>query len=145
MLTHVQSIEMMLHLPPGPSKTRLVSRPTPFPPTETRGKETKATTNTIFMISSTSFPFASSIVEDPPNLSWNHLHDDEEICKTASGFTPFHLNHSVESVLPIKDQIPSPRLSNDLCLGKGAYLLIDSDGQLLENPHNGLYLKKIYA
>ena len=30
-------------------------------------------------------------------------------------------------------------------LGKGAYTLIDSDGQLLENPHNGLYPKKFYA
>ena len=26
------------------------------------------------------------------------------------------------------------------CLEKGAYTLIDSDGQLLENPRNGLYL-----
>ena len=31
------------------------------------------------------------------------------------------------------------------CLGKGAYTLIDSNGQLLENPHNGIYLKKFYA
>ena len=30
-------------------------------------------------------------------------------------------------------------------LKKGAYTLIDSDGQLLENPRNGLYLKKFYA
>ena len=84
-------------------------------------------------------------MEDPPNLSWHHLHDDGEICKTTSGFTPFPLNHSVESVLPIKDQIPSSCLANDLLLGKGAYTLIDSDGQLLENPCNGLYLKKFYA
>ena len=32
-----------------------------------------------------------------------------------------------------------------LCLIKEAYTLIDFDGQLLENPHNGLYLKKFYA
>ena len=31
------------------------------------------------------------------------------------------------------------------CLRKGAYILIDSDGQLLENPRNGLYFKKFYA
>ena len=31
------------------------------------------------------------------------------------------------------------------CLEKGAYTLIDFDGQLLENPRNGLYLKKFYA
>ena len=31
------------------------------------------------------------------------------------------------------------------CLGKGAYTLIDSNGQLLDNPCNGLYLKKFYA
>ena len=30
-------------------------------------------------------------------------------------------------------------------LGKGAYILVDSDGQLLENPRNGLYLKIFYA
>ena len=97
------------------------------------------------MISSTSFPFFSSPVEYPPDLSRHHLRDDGEICKTTSGFTPFPLNHSVESILFIKDQIPSPRLANDLHLGKGAYLFIDSDGQLLENPRNGLYLKKFYA
>ena len=31
------------------------------------------------------------------------------------------------------------------CLEKGAYTLIDFDGQLLENPRNGLYLKIFYA
>ena len=31
------------------------------------------------------------------------------------------------------------------CLNKGAYLLVDSDGHLLKNPHNGLYLKRFYA
>ena len=31
------------------------------------------------------------------------------------------------------------------CLRKGAYTLIESDGKLLENPHNGLYLKIFYA
>ena len=31
------------------------------------------------------------------------------------------------------------------CLRKGAYTLIDFDGQLLENPCNGLYLKIFYA
>ena len=30
-------------------------------------------------------------------------------------------------------------------LGKGAYTLIESDGQLLQNPRNSLYLKKFYA
>ena len=30
-------------------------------------------------------------------------------------------------------------------LGKWSYTLIDSDGQLLENPCNGLYLKRFYA
>ena len=91
-----------------------------------------------------SFHFPSSAVEDPPNLSWHHLRDDGEICNIASGFTPFPLNHSMESILPIKDQIPSPRLANDLRLGKGAHL-IDSDGQILENPRNGLYLKIFYT
>ena len=140
-LTHVHPIDMMLHLPPGPSKTPLVSRPTPLPPTKTGGKAT----NTIYMVSTTSFPSVSSAVEDPPDLFQHHLRDDGEICKTAFGFTPFHLNHSMELVLPIKDQIPSSRLANDLRLGKGAYLFVDSDGQLLENPRNGLYLKKFYA
>ena len=115
------------------------------PPTKIGGKDTKATTNSIYMITSTSFPSISSVVEDPPDLSWHHLHDDGEICKTTSGFTLFPLNHSVELVLPIKDKIPSPHLANDLRLRKGAYTLIDSDGQLLENPHNGLYLNKFYA
>ena len=31
------------------------------------------------------------------------------------------------------------------CLGKEAYTLIYFDGQLLENPRNGLYLKRFYA
>ena len=31
------------------------------------------------------------------------------------------------------------------CLSKGAYILADSDGQLLKNPRNGIYLKKFYA
>ena len=104
-----------------------------------------STTNTIYMISSTSFPSISSAMEDPPDLFWHHLHDDGDICKTTFGFTPFHLNHSMESILPIRDQIPSPCLANYLCLGKGEHLFIESDAQLLENPHNGLYLKKFYA
>ena len=91
-LNHVQPIEVMLHLPPGPSKNRPISRPAPRPPTETGGKETKATTNNI----------ASSTVEDPTDLSWHHLRDDGDICKTAFSFTPFPLNHSVESVLLIR-------------------------------------------
>ena len=143
-LTHVHPIEMMLHLPPSPSKNPPISRPSPLPPTETGGKATKATTNIIFMISSTCFPFTSSVVEDPPDLSRHHLRDDGDICKTSFGFTPFPLNHSMESVLPIKDQILSSCLANDLRLDKGAYTLIDSDGQLLENPHNGFYLKRFY-
>ena len=97
------------------------------------------------MISSTSPLFVSSLVEDPPGLSWHHLRDEKYICKTASYFTQFPLKHSVESVLPIKDQIPSPHLANDLCLGKGAYLFVNSDGQLSENPRNVLYLKIFYA
>ena len=75
-LTHVRPIEMMWHLPLGPSETPPVSRPGPLPPTETGGKGTKSTTNTTFMISSTSFHFASSAVEYPPDLSRHHLHDD---------------------------------------------------------------------
>ena len=145
MLTHVQPIEMMFHLPPGPSKTPPISRPAPLPPTKTGGKETKATTNTIFMISSTSFPFTSSVVEDPPDLSQHHLHDDGDICKTTFGFTPSPLNHSVELVLPIKEQISSSRLANDLHLGKGAYLFTDLDGRLLKKPCNRLHLKRAYA
>ena len=31
------------------------------------------------------------------------------------------------------------------CLRKGAYTLIDSYGQLLENPNNVIYLKRFYA
>ena len=80
------------------------------------------------MISSTSFPFISLAMEDPPDLSRHHLRDDGDICKIAFSFTPFPLNHSVESVLPIKDQILSSRLTNDLHLVKGAYLFVDSDG-----------------
>ena len=145
MLNPVHPIEMMLYLPRGPSKTPPVCRPAPLPPTETGGKATKTTTNTIYMISSTSRPSISSLVEDPPDLSRHHLHDDWEIYKTTFGFTPFPLNHSMESVLPIKDWILSPRLANDLRLGKGAYTLIDFDGQLLENTRNGLYLKRFYT
>ena len=126
-LTHVQPIEMILHLPPGPSKTPLVSMPAPLPPTKTRGKATKTTTNTIYMIASTSFPSISFTMEDPPNLSQHHLSDDGEIYKTSSIFIPFPLSHSVESVLPIKYKIPSPCLTNDLHLGKGSHLFADSD------------------
>ena len=144
-LTHVQPIDIMLHLPPGPSKIPLISRPAPLPPTKTGGKATKTITNTIYMISSTSFHFVSSVVEDQPNISQHHLRDDGEICKTAFGFTPFPLNHGVESVLPIEGQISSPHLTNDLFLRKGAHFFVDSDGQLLENPRNGLYLKIFYS
>ena len=31
------------------------------------------------------------------------------------------------------------------CLEKGAYTLIDSDGKILENPCNKLYLKGFYT
>ena len=127
-LTPVQPFEMMLHLPPGPSKTLPVSNPAPLPPTETGGKATKTTTNTIYMISSTSCPSVSLAMEDPLGIPQHHLCDDREICKTTFGFTPFPLNHSMESVLPIKDQISSSHLANDLRLGKGAYLFVDSDG-----------------
>ena len=146
--------------------------------------------------------------------------------KKATGFTPFHLLHGVESVLPIECQIPSLYLTIEIlldtspleerllqlektiedrqaalqaiepaktwskshydshvhprtfsegdmvlvydqtkdklgktkfesmwygpyvihhCLEKGAYILVDSIVQLLENPHNGLYLKIFYA
>ena len=102
-LTHVHPIEMMLHLPLGPSKNPPVSRPAPLPPTETGGNTTKTTTNTIYMIFSTNFPPISSALEDPLDLSQHHLRDDGEIYKIASGFTPIPLNHSVESVHPIKD------------------------------------------
>ena len=30
------------------------------------------------------------------------------------------------------------------CLGKEAYILSDSKGHVLKNPHNGLYLKRLY-
>ena len=144
-LTHVHPIEMMLHLPLVPSKTPPISRPAPLPPTETRGKATKTTNNTIYMISSTSHPFISSAVEDPPDLPQHHFRDEGDICNTTSSFTPFPLNHSVESVLPIKEQIFSSLLSIDLHLGKGAYLFADSDDRLLKKPHNGLHLKRVYA
>ena len=119
-------METMFHLPLGPSKTPPISSIAPFTPTKTGDKATKTTTNTIYMIASTSFPSVSSSVEDPPDLPQHHLRDDEEICKTTSGFTPFPLNHSMELVLPIKDQITSRHLANDLRLGKGAYLFVDS-------------------
>ena len=145
MLTHVHPIEMMLHLPPGPSKTPLVSRPAPLPLIETRGKATKTTTNTIYMTSSTSFPSVSSAVEYPPDLSWHHLHDDGDICKNAFSFNLFPLNHSVESIIPIKEHISSSLLDNDLHLNKGAYLFADSDGLLLKKSCNRIYLKRVYA
>ena len=31
------------------------------------------------------------------------------------------------------------------CLRKGAYILVEFEGKLLANPHNGLYLKIFYA
>ena len=110
-LTNVHPIEMMLHLPLGPSKTPSIPRPAPLPPIKTGGKATKTTTSTIYMISSTSCPSISSIVEDPPDLPQCHLRDDRDICKTTFGSTPFPLNHSVESVIPIKDHIFSPHIS----------------------------------
>ena len=145
--------------------------------------------------------------------------------KTATGFTPFHLVHGVESVLPIECQIPALHIAVELlpdtsplehrllsleqadedrratlqnieaakirsqasynkhvhprtfhegdlvlaydqandkkgkgkfesmwqgpyivqtCLGKGAYVLANSEGQPLCNPRNGLYLKCFY-
>ena len=103
-LNHVQPIEMMLYLPPGPSKTPLVSRKAPLPQQEIGGKATKTTTSTIYMISSTICHFISSLLEDPPNLSWHHLRDDRDICKTTFSFTPFPLNHILESILPIEDR-----------------------------------------
>ena len=144
-LTHVQQIEMMLHPPLGPLKTPSISRDSTLPPIETMGKATNTTTNTIYMISSTSFPFVSLAVEDTIDLWRHHLCDDGEICKTASGFTPFPLNHSVESILPIKYHILSSLLANDLRLGKGAYLFTDSNGRLLKKLCNGLHLKRFYA
>ena len=144
-LTPIHPIEMMSHLPPSPLKTPPISRPAPLPPTETQGKATQTITNTIYMISSTIFPFVSSAVEDPLDLSWHHLCDDGEISRTTFDFTPFHLNHSVESILPIKDHISSSCLANDLHLGKGAYLFAESDGCLLNKLHNGLYLKRVYS
>ena len=67
-------------------------------------------TNTIYMISSSSTTYVSLVVEDPPNLSRHHFHDDEEIFETATDFTPFRLVYGVESILPIEFQISSPRL-----------------------------------
>jgi len=145
--------------------------------------------------------------------------------KTATGFTPFHLVHGVESVLPIECQIPALHIAVELlpdtspleqrllsleqadedrratlqnieaaktrskahydkhvhprtfhegdlvlaydqahdktgkgkfesmwqgpyvvktCLGKGAYILADSEGRSFSNPRNGLYLKRFY-
>ena len=136
---------MMLHPCLAPSKTPPISRLAPLLPIETGGKVTKTTTDTIYMITSTSFPFVSPAMEYPPDLSWHQLCNDEDICKTSFGFTPFSLNHSVELVLPIKDQILSLRLAKDLCLGKGAYLFADLDGHLLKNSCNGLYLKRVHA
>ena len=31
------------------------------------------------------------------------------------------------------------------CLDMRAYIVVDSDGLFLKNPHNGLYLKRLYA
>ena len=84
-------------------------------------------------------------MEDPLDLSQHHLCDDGEICKTTSGFTTFPLNQSVESVIPMKEHILSPCLSNNLRLGKGAYLFDDLDGHLLKKSHNGLYPKRSYS
>ena len=145
MLTHVQPIEMTLHLSLGPSKTPPISMLSPLPPTDTRGMATKTTTITIYMMASTSHPSISSSVEDPLDIPWHHLRNDGEICKTTSDFTPFPLNHTVESVLPLKDYIFSPFLANDLCLDKGASLFTDSDCRILKKPRNGLHLKTFYA
>ena len=159
-------------------------------------------------------------------MLFSALWDYRTSTKTTIGFTPFHLVHGIELVLPIECQIPSLRLIVELlldtspleeqllqpkqtiedhraslqaieaaktrskiqydshvhprtfsegdmvlvydqpnnklgkgkfksmwygpyvihhCLKKGAYTPIDSDGQLLENPCNGIYLKKFYA
>ena len=102
-LTHVQPIEMMLHLPLGPSNTPPISRHAPLYPIETGGKDTKTTTNSIYMIASTSHPSVSSNMEDPPDLPQHHLRDDRDICKATFNFTPLPLNHSVELFLSIKD------------------------------------------
>ena len=60
------------------------------------------TNNTIYMISTSSRPSPSVTAEDHSNLPSCPFCDDEEILKTAIGFTPFHLIHSVELVLPIE-------------------------------------------
>ena len=42
-----------------------------------------------------------------PDLFWHHFCVDEDIFKTTTNFTPFHLVHGVESVLPIECHILS--------------------------------------
>ena len=53
-------------------------------------------------------------MEDPPDLSQHYFHDDEQIFETTTSFTPFHLVHGVESVLPIECHILSLRLVVEL-------------------------------
>ena len=55
-------------------------------------------------------------MEDLPDLSQHHFRNDGEIPKTTTGFTPFHLVHGVESVLPIEFHIPSLRLAIEILL-----------------------------
>ena len=59
-------------------------------------------TNTIYTISTSSSTFPPSTVEDPPDLSQHHFHDNGEIYKTATDFTPLHLNRGMKMVLPIE-------------------------------------------
>ena len=59
-------------------------------------------TTTIYMIYTLSSTFPFFTMEDPPDLSRHHFHDDKEIIKNTTSFTPFHLTHSMESVLPIE-------------------------------------------
>ena len=66
------------------------------------------------MIFTSSSPSYSSTVEDPPDLSQHHFFDGKDISKTTIDFIPFLLVHGLESVLPIEDQIPSPRLASEL-------------------------------
>ena len=74
------------------------------------------TNNSIYMISNYSNPSSSSTNEDPPDQSRHQFRDNWDVLKTSIGFTPFHLVHSVESILSIEFQIPSIYLAIEVLL-----------------------------
>ena len=74
------------------------------------------TNNIVYMISTSNSPSSSSTTEDPPDISQHHFHGEEEILENTTSFTPFHLVHSVESILPIECHIPSLCLTVELLL-----------------------------